>query len=416
MNDIQEMKRTGLSVTRISQEIGIDRKTVRKYLDKPKNPTYGPRPPRPSILDPFKPFLKDRMAAGVWNAVVLMRELKERGYQGGYTALTDYLHPMRAEADRVAVRRFETPPGKQAQVDWGDLGTITFADQTQKTISGFLLTLGCSRALFADVATDQKLPTLLRMHEAAFAQLGGVPEEILYDNMKTVVLRTLTEGVDERGEIRWNKTLQDFARYWGFTARLCRPYRPQTKGKVESSVRYLRQNFLCGRTAQDLEDLARQLGTWVAEVANVRVHGTTHLRVDQAWQEEKAHLQAVGTRPSYPLVQEERRKVSHDAFVSFETNRYPVGWQAADKEVFVQRVGDRLHIVCEHVRLVSHPVCTGKHQTIDAGALHDGMPYGTDTCVRKAKIVITVGAPQVEERSLTVYSEAAGYQDSERAA
>jgi transposase len=275
VKDIQEMKRAGLSVTGISKAIGIDRKTVRKYLDNSKTPTYTPRAPRPRILDPFKPYLDQRLAAGIWNAAVLLRELRERGYKGGYTILTDYLHPLRQEAHRVAVRRFETPPGKQAQVDWGDLGEISFPDGTKKTLSGFLMILGCSRALFADIATDQTLPTLLGMHEAAFLALGGVPEEILYDNMKTVVLKTLTEGVDERGEIRWNPTFLDFTRYWGFTPRLCRPYRPQTKGKVESGVKYLRYNFLCGREAADLLDLRGQLGNWLGEVANKRVHGTT---------------------------------------------------------------------------------------------------------------------------------------------
>src|SRR5713226_6083903 len=115
VKDIQEMKRAGLSVTGISKAIGIDRKTVRKYLDNSKTPTYTPRVPRPRILDPFKPYLDQRLAGGVWNAAVLLRELRERGYKGGYTILTDYLHPLRQEAHRVAVRRFETPPGKQAQ-------------------------------------------------------------------------------------------------------------------------------------------------------------------------------------------------------------------------------------------------------------------------------------------------------------
>jgi transposase len=120
-----------------------------------------------------------------------------------------------------------------------------------------VFTLSHSRALFADVVTDTKMVTLLRMHEAAFAELGGVPREILYDRMKTVVL-----GVDERGETRWNPLLLDFAKHWGFTPRACRAYRPQTKGKVESGVGYVRKNFLCGRQASSLADLRAQIRTW----------------------------------------------------------------------------------------------------------------------------------------------------------
>jgi transposase len=114
------------------------------------------------------------------------------------------------------VRRFETAPGKQAQVDWGHLGTLEIAEQEQK-LHGFTFTLGYSRRMVAEAALDQKLGTLLRLHEAAFQQTGGVPEEILYDRMKTVWL-----GTDERGEIVWHPVFLDFASYWGFTLRLCR--------------------------------------------------------------------------------------------------------------------------------------------------------------------------------------------------
>ena len=166
----------------------------------------------PSKLEPFKPYLQERMQAGVWNARVLLRELRERDYDGGYTLLTDWLRPQREAARTVAVRRFETPPGQQAQVDWGHLGSLEIEGRKQQAV-GFTFTLGYSRRMMAEAALDQKLGTLLRMHEEAFRQLGGVPEEILYDRMKTVWLET-----DERGEIVWNPVFLDFARYWGFTA------------------------------------------------------------------------------------------------------------------------------------------------------------------------------------------------------
>jgi hypothetical protein len=174
--------------------------------------------------------------------------------------------------------------------------------------------------MFADIATDQKLPAFLRMHEAAFEYLGGVTQEILYDNTKTVVLKTLTQGVDSRGEVKLNPEFADFARYWGFTPRLCRPYRPQTKGKVESGVGYLRKNFLCGRDATDLDDLRQQMRVWSAEVANVRLHGTTHRLVGEAWQEEKPSLQSAVGRRAYPLVvQALRRATPSSAGVAIAT-------------------------------------------------------------------------------------------------
>ena len=209
VNDIAEMKRQGLSVRAISAMTGFDRKTVRNYILAPEAaPVYGPRPKPVGKLDPFKPYLEDRLKAGVWNARVLLRELRQRSYTGSYTILTDWLRPQREAAGVVAVRRFETPPGHQAQVDWGHLGDLE-QDGERRQMWGFTFTLGYSRMMMAEAALDQKLATLLRMHEEAFRQLGGVPEEILYDRMKTVWTET-----DERGEIVWNAVFMDFARYW----------------------------------------------------------------------------------------------------------------------------------------------------------------------------------------------------------
>lgn len=264
VKDLEELKRQGLSIRAISRLTGLDRKTIRKYLLTPEVPVYGRRTLQPGKLEEFKSYLEERMQAGVWNACVLLRELRERGYTGSYTLLTDWLRPQRSSALVVAVRRFETPAGQQGQVDWGHLGTLEIAGQERK-LWCFTLTLGYSRMLMAAAALDQKLGTLLRMHEEAFRQLGGVPAEILYDRMKTVWL-----DVDERGEIVWHPVFQDFAGYWGFTPRLCQPYRAQTKGKIESGVKYVRRNFLCGllgREPTGLEDLNTQLRAWVWGVA-----------------------------------------------------------------------------------------------------------------------------------------------------
>jgi transposase len=196
VSDITELKRQGLSIQAISAVTGFDRKTIRKYLKAPAGrPVYQPRPEAESKLDSFKPYLSERLKAGVWNARALMRELRERGYTGGYTILTDWLRPQRREGAAVAVRRFETPAGHQGQMDWGHMGSIVEADGTEHKLWGFVLTLGYSRVMIAEAALDQKLGTLLRLHERAFEQLGGVPCEILYDRMKTVV-----SGVNERGK------------------------------------------------------------------------------------------------------------------------------------------------------------------------------------------------------------------------
>ncbi|HEY2012921.1 MAG TPA: IS21 family transposase [Bryobacteraceae bacterium] len=344
MEEISELKREGLSIQAISQLTGFDRKTIRKYLLKPEGrPAYGPRQSPVSKLEPFKPYLKERLQAGVWNAQVLLRELRQRNYSGGYTILTDWLRPQRESARVVAVRRFETPPGKQAQVDWGHLGSLLESGE-EHMLWGFTMTLGYSRMMMAEAAIDQKLGTLLRMHEAAFEQWSSVPEEILYDRMKTV-----WTGTDERGEIVWNAVFLDFARYWGFTPRLCRPYRAQTKGKVESGVKYIRRNFLCGlqgREPSNLADLNAELRRWVSEVANQRVHGTTREQVLIRWDEDQFGMQPVNGRLPYPYADDEQRKVARDAYVSWQGSRYSVPWRYAGKEVWVREQDRDVEVRC----------------------------------------------------------------------
>ena len=404
MEEVQELKRQGLSVRAISRLMGLDRKTISKYLITPETPVYGPRPKQASGLDSFKPYLEDRMKAGVWNARVLLRELRERGYKNGYTILTDWLRPQRASAQVVAVRRFETAPGQQAQVDWGHLGSLNL-DGEESPLWGFTFTLGYSRAMMAEAALNQKLGTLLRMHEEAFRQLGGVPEEILYDRMKTV-----WQGTNERGEIVWNPVFLDFAHYWGFKPRLCRPYRAQTKGKVESGVKYVRRNFLCGlqgREPNGLEDLNAQLRTWVWEVANQRVHGTTHEEVLVRWQGDRSSLHSLDGRTAYPYLDEELRKVARDAYVSWQGSRYSVPWQYAGREVWVRERNLDVEVRYGAEQIAIHSRARRRHEVVTRPEHHAAIPLGSERQGSKILVHVRETAPVVEIRPLAVYENVA---------
>lgn len=402
MNHIEELKRQGLSICAIAAMTGFDRKTVRRYLSDPeRQPRYGPRPKRVSALDGFKAYLEERLSVGVWNAAVLLRELRERGFKGGYTILKDYLQPKREAARTTAVRRFETPPGRQAQVDWGHLGTLEMNGQTSK-LSGFTFTLGYSRMLMAEAALDQKLGTVLRLHEEAFRQLGGVPEEILYDRMRTVWV-----GTDERGEIVWNPVFLDFARYWGFTPRLCRPYRAQTKGKVESGVKYVRRNFLCsllGREPSSLEELNGRLQQWV-QTANQRVHGTTHETPIARWAAERKQLRPLEGRRPYPYLEEELRRVARDAYVSWHGSRYSVPWPYAGKDVWVCDRGAGVEIHHGAQRIAVHEQ-VGRHRVVTLTEHHRGIPLAAGQHADKIQIHLRETAPVVEVRSLAAYESA----------
>jgi hypothetical protein len=313
------------------------------------------------------------------------------------------LHPQRQAGHATAVRRFETAPGKQAQVDWGHLGYVDL-DGVPRKIWGFTITLSYSRRMWAEAALDQRLGTLLRMHEAAFQQWGGIPEEILYDRMKTVWLNT-----DARGEIVWHPVFLDFARYWGFKPRLCRPYRAQTKGKIESGVKYVRRNFICGLLGREpacLADFNAQLRDWVENVANRRVHGTTYEQVLIRWDGDQFSMQSLHGRGPYPYAEDELRKVARDAYVSWQASRYSVPWRYAGKQVWVREQDNLVEVHYGSERIAVHPRAKRRHEVITERMHHSGIPLSAPSG-DKILIRMRETAPAVETRSLAAYESAA---------
>ena len=235
------------------------------------------------------------------------------------------------------------------------------------------------------------------MHELAFLQWGAVPEEILCDRMKTV-----WTGTDDRGEIVWNAVFLDFARYWGFTPRLCPAYRPQTKGKIESGVKHMRRNFLCGllgREPANLADLNAELRRWVSDVANQRVHGTTHQQVLLRWDEDQFAMQPVSGRLPHPYMDDEQRKVARDAYVSWQGSRYSVPWKYAGKEVWARDSGRDVEVRHSSERIAAHARAVRRHQIITLGEHHEGIPTANKQG-GKTLIQIQHSAPAVEQRPL----------------
>ena len=275
--EIRVLHRHGKSIREIARAMGVSRNTVRRYLRDGEAERYRPRPLRAAKLDPFKGYVIERLAAAAPERIpasVLLTELRERGYSGGYTMLKVFVASLKPPAAAEPVIRFETEPGEQMQVDWA---VIRRGDNR---LSVFVATLGWSRATYVEFVTDERVETLIEAHENAFLAFGGTPCEVLYDNMRTVVLERHGYG---RGRHRFHPGFLDFARHCGFRLRLCAPYRAQTKGKVERFIRYLRHSFyvpLVSRLAQeglivDRETANLAVGRWLREVANKRVHGTT---------------------------------------------------------------------------------------------------------------------------------------------
>jgi transposase len=356
---ILDLHRQGLSVSAIARRVGIDRKTVRKYIERGlEPPSYGPRKPRARQLAPFEAYLRQRVVAypGL-TASRLLHEIREHGYAGGYTAVADFLREVRPSPVPPFEVRFETPPGEQAQVDFAQF-QVVFTDEPSVTriVWLFSLVLGYSRLIWGRFVAHQDLQTVLRCHMAAFAALGGVPREVLYDRMKTAVI-----GEDDQAHIVYNRALIDFASHYGFHPKACRPYRAKTKGKVERPFRYIREDFFLARSFRNLDNLNAQLAHWLGTVANPRVHATTRRVVNEAFAEEKLVLQPLPLVPFRAVLKLERR-VSHEGMVSVGGNLYSVPDLTRKRVVEVHTLADEIRIF-EADRLIAvHPVLEGHHQ------------------------------------------------------
>jgi len=339
----------------IARALGLDVRTVRKMLRQEAPRAYERDRKGSPLLTGFEESIRRRLAAVGYCARAIYEELRAQGYRGGYDVVRRFVSPLREEAIVEATMRFETPPGLQGQADWGQCWTIIAGKRTKVHL--FVLTLGFSRRMYAVGTADEKMPAFVRSHEEAFEFLGGLPHEIVYDNLKSVVLGRDFEG----SRFEWNPVFWDFSRYYGFRPAPHRPYRPQTKGKVESGVKYVKR-FLRGKEFISLEDLNSQLLAWIVNVADERVHGTTHRKPAEMFLEEKGLLLSTKGRPAYLLEERAVRHVSKDCLVAFETNRYSVPYRLAGKRVEVLTDGEMIKIYHSGELISSHPRIEGSYQ------------------------------------------------------
>lgn len=344
----------GLSKKAIARQLDLDIKTVRKWCRQSWEPQR--RQSRGRMLEPWEEFLRGRAPEVGFNGRVLHRELVAMGCLCSYASVANYVQPWRESwrGEERATVRFETGPGEQAQVDWGS--TWVYLGEEPVTIHLFVMVLGFSRRLFAKGYLNEGLASLLDGHAAAFAHFGGRTSTILYDNPRTIVKKKH----ESTGQVAWNPTFKDRMDFYGVEIRLCRYYRAQTKGKVESGIKYVKRNALAGRRFRDLEELNAWLVEWCVTVADERVHGTTHEKPSQRFLRET--LIAVDLR--WPSAQErvESRVVPRDGYVAVETNRYPVPLEWAGQRVEVRIQREEIWIRWGEAEPVRHARLSGKHQ------------------------------------------------------
>jgi len=298
---LQHFLDLGLSKTAMARQFGVSRRTIHHWirtgqLDRVADaPSVRHPRPRPQKLDGYQPLIAERLTTfPALSAERLFQECRAAGYGGGITQLRDYVARVRPREEPEPIVRFETAPGVQAQFDFAE---VRFPWGKRWML---LVVLGYSRYLYVEFVPRQTALTVMLGLERAFAYFGGVPQEILFDQMKAVIVEDHRPG---GGRLLENPEFLRFAAHWGFRIRACRPYRAQTKGKVERPVGYVRISFLYGRIFLNDPDVADQGARWLTEVANVRCHGTTKespaLRFAR---DERVLLQPLAARPYRSLI------------------------------------------------------------------------------------------------------------------
>ena len=404
--DIHSLRKDGWSMRAIAKKLGIHRDTVKKHLESDSLPQYRKRKRKASLLDPFKQIIEDYLSQDDYQATWVFDRLRTMGFAGSYETVRDFVRPLKEQKTRLAFARFETEPGRQAQVDFGDF-QIQEPNGGLTTLHAFSMVLGFSRAMHVEFGEKCTLETFLDGHINAFRHFGGVPAEILYDNMKNVV-------IDRKGgRANFNIEFLHFANHYGFTPKLCPPYSPWVKGKVERPMAYIRERFWRGYTFTTLEALNRDLRNWLDETANQRIHGTHRLPVSDRWQQEIALL---GKLPpaDYDTSIKLYRKVYKDCQISYNTNRYLIPHHLVGKKVLLKIKKGIIRIFHDHDFVVSYKLATGKHELVGNRLFYEqlkrdqeqlGRKYGKTKGKATRGLVSGSLFPQVAHRPLAEYDQ-----------
>lgn len=393
--DILQLHRQGHNKSQIARLLGIDRKTVRTRLKDPNNPRVKRKPSLSSSqLDPYKEHIKNRFTETGLSATRLHEEVISMGYAGSERTVRRFVATLKKTVvvQSKLTARFESPLGLQAQCDWFEPGEITWNDGTCQKVYGLEILLSASRNSFILYTSDMTMASLLKGLEDAFAYFEGVPQQILFDNMKCVRI----------GPSKINATMLDFASHHGFVVKTHRPGRPRTKGKIERFGSYAQDNFLKGRTFDNLDDLNAQNRRWLDDKANVRIHGSTGRKPIDDWRKEKACLQPIQTAwLGMPV----RRKVSVESTVAFNGNQYSVPPVYCQQEVMVQAVLGRIQVRLGDLVIADHELAKGKNRKIfDRKHLADIWKLSTPEGTPPPEILATLG-PDVQQVDLSVYGK-----------
>lgn len=346
------LKASGMGIKSIAREMGCSKNTVRRYVHAGGWVAYK-RPERERTLRGLEPWLAERLQQHRGNADVVRQDLeREHGIAVSLRTVERAVTPFRRElrAAEVATIRFETAPGEQLQIDFGET-VVPIAGQRVR-VHVFVATLGYSRRPYVAVFLHERQSAWWQGIEGAFHYFGGRTREVLLDNAKALV----TFHDAQTREVRFNERFHAFCRYWDVAPKACAPYRARTKGKDERGVSYVKRNAIAGHSFESLAALEAHLAWWLREVADMRVHGTTGETPIARFGKEAPALQPLEGRTTFQPIRECVRRVHADACIELETNRYSVPWRLIGETVTVL-VSEQVRIVhagqevAEHARL-----------------------------------------------------------------
>jgi transposase len=349
-------QRQGLSVGQIARALGMDRRTVAKWV---RTAQYRPRAStaRASRLDAYKHQVVRLLETHPYSAQQILQRLREDGFAGGYSIVKDYVRRVRPPR-REAFLKLSFASGECAQVDWGEYGSIAVGS-TRRRLSFFLMVLCYSRLMYVEFTVSQTMEHFLACHEHAFAAFQGLPARLMLDNLRSAVLQRLA------GEPPvFNARYLDFARHWGFDISACNLSRGNEKGRVENGVGYVKKNFLNGLELLDFSAVNPAARIWMDTVANVRVHGETHRPPVELFREEQPHLKPLNVQP-YDLGTISTVRASSQFRVTLDTNHYSVPAEYANARVTLKAYPDRVCIYREDKLIARHDRSYDRLQDIE---------------------------------------------------
>jgi transposase len=348
---ILRLNELGWGAKRIARELGISRNTAKDYIAAGGWTPYR-QPRRKRALDGLEGWLRDRLRRHRGNADVVRQELAaEKGIVVGLRTVERAVQRERQEfaAEARATVRFETPPGKQLQIDFGE--RLVEIGGGKVRVYLFVATLGYSRRLQVRAFRNERQDSWFEGLESAFAHFGGVPEEVLFDNARVLVV----EHDSTTRTVVFNDKLKAFAKHWSFRPRACAPYRARTKGKTENGVGYVKKNAIAGRSFSSWEAFEAHLDAWTRDIADLRIHGTTgEAPIERFGRAEAQALKPIAGVPPFQAAREMIRRVQNDCAIEVDGNAYSVPWRLIGATVRVTvmdgtvRVHHGIHEVAVH--------------------------------------------------------------------